>query len=169
MPELKDRNQRTPSFLASLVSIIILTLLFATAIPLDVPSSMAASNESAIRIALDAKGKLAHANIPEGVILPPGADAEKIFGGEHFPISIRLIVDGKVILEKTYKPSGLIGNGRIADIEFLPISSGKHQVEIMIMDDDQNFSTAFSGEVTFEKTQVVLFYYEESSNTFNIK
>jgi Fe-S-cluster-containing hydrogenase component 2 len=169
LPETKDRNHRIPSFLASLVSIALLTLLFATAIPFDVPSSMAAADESAIRIAIDAKGKLAKAEIPEGVVLPPGADAEKIFGGEHFPISIRLIVDSEILLEKTYKPSGLSGNGRIADIEFLPIPSGTHQIQIMIKDDDQGFRAAYSGEVTVGKTQVVLFYYDERLGVFDVK
>ena len=130
---------------------------------------MVASDKSAIRIAVDAKGKISHANIPEGVVLPPGADAEKIFGGEHFPISIRLIVDGKILLEKTYKASGLSSNGRIAEIEFLPIPSGIHQIEIMIKDDDQDFRTAYSGEVMVEKTQVVLFYYDERLNTFEVR
>ena len=130
---------------------------------------MAASDESAIRIAIDAKGKLAKANIPEGVVLPPGADAEKIFGGEHFPISIRLIVDGEMLLEKTYEASGLSSNGRIADIEFLPIPSGTHQVEIMIKDDDHDFRAAYSGEVTVEKTQVVLFYYDERLGMFKAR
>ena len=37
LPEAKDRGRRIPSFLASLVSITLLTLLFATAIPLDIP------------------------------------------------------------------------------------------------------------------------------------
>ncbi|MBI3161190.1 MAG: cytochrome b N-terminal domain-containing protein [Chloroflexi bacterium] len=169
LPEAKDRGRRNPSFLGSLFSVTLLTLLFATAIPLDIPSSMADADESAIRIAVDAKGKLEEAEIPEGVVLPPGADAEKIFGGEHFPISIRLIVDGETLLEKTYEASGLSGNGRIAGMEFIPISSGTHQVEILVKDDDQDFRTAYSGEVTVEKAKVLLFYYNERLGVFEAR
>src|SRR3989304_2967001 len=130
---------------------------------------MQAANESGLRIALDAKGKITSANIPEGVILPEGADAEKIFGGEHFPISLRVIADGETILDETYKPSGISGNGRISALEFLEIESGTHHVEVWIKDVSDEYRSVFSGTVNFEQGQVLILAYDEQNDVFELR
>ena len=169
LPELKNRSRFTPPVLSSLFSVALLTLLFATAFPLDISSSMATAEQGAIRVAVDARGRMEHARVPEGVVLPPGADAEKIFGGEHYPISIKLIVDGETILDGTYQPSGLSSNGRISELEFLPVAVGTHQVDLLFKDDDKDFRVMFSGELTLEKSQVIVFYYNEKTDTFDVR
>ena len=169
LPETKDRGKKAPSFVSSLVSVILLTLLFATALPLDIPAGMSTAQESALRIAIDMKGKISAPRIPEGVVLPEGADAAKIFGGERFPVSVRVTADGKTIFEETYTPSGLSGEGRISNLEYLPIDSGSHQIEILLKDDQREFRTVYSGQVTIEKAHVLLFTYDERSDTFSIR
>jgi len=169
LPEIKNRSLASPSFAASLVSVLVLTLLFATALPLDIPAGMVEANKSALRIAIDMKGKISAPRIPEGVVLPKGADAAKIFGGERFPVSVRVTADGKTIFEETYTPSGLSGEGRISNLEFLPIDSGTHLIEILLKDDQNDFRTVYSGQVNIEKAQVLLFTYDERSDTFSVR
>jgi len=136
---------------------------------LDVKAGMSAAEYSALRIAVDAKGKVELAKIPEGVALPEGADPEKIFGGTHYPMSVRVIVDGTTILDETYKPSGISGNGRISALEFLKIEPGSHQVEIWIEDDSNEFRSAFSDEINFEKGRVLILAYDDKSDMFVLR
>jgi hypothetical protein len=143
--------------------------IFAIAIPLDIPAGMSTADGAAMRIALDLKGKISAAAIPPGVTLPEGTDAEKIFGGEHFPVLVRVTVDGKQVFEKTYQPSGVSGNGRISALEFLPLTAGSHQIEILLKDDGNDFRTVFSDEVVFDVSQVIVFHYSDKSNTIEIR
>ena len=169
LPAVKDRDKLFPSLVSGFFGTILLLGMFAIALPLDIPSSMSAADESALRIAIDTRGKIEVANIPEGVTLPEGADPVKIFGGVHFPISVRVIVDGKTILEDVYKPSGISGNGRISALEFLEIQSGTHQVEILIKDDSDEYRSVFSGEVNFEPDRVLILAYDEKTDTFVLR
>ncbi len=169
LPPVNNRQKLMPSIMSGLVGTVILLAIFALALPLDIPAGMQAANESTLRIALDAKGKITSANIPEGVILPEGADAEKIFGGEHFPISLRVIADGEMILDETYKPSGISGNGRISALEFLEIESGAHHVEVWIKDISDEYRSVFSGTVNFEQGRVLILAYDEQNDVFELR
>jgi hypothetical protein len=166
---LKERSKLMPSLISALVGTLILFSIFALALPLDIPSGMSAAQGSAIRVALDLKGKISAANIPEGMTLPEGADAEKIFGGTHYPVSIRLVVDGETVLEETYQPSGVSGNGRISALEFISIPSGSRQVEMLLKDDDKDFRTVYSDTLTLDVSQVVVFNYDNSSDTVIVR
>ena len=169
LPVLKERSKLMPSLVSALVGTIFLFAIFALALPLDVPTGMSAAQGSAIRVALDLKGKISAANIPEGMTLPEGADAEKIFGGTHYPVSIRLVVDGKTVLEETYQPSGVSGNGRISALEFVQIPAGSHQIEMLLKDDDKDFRTVYSDTLTLDVSQVVVFNYDNSSDTVIVR
>jgi hypothetical protein len=169
LPPVKDRNKLVPSLASALIGTALLFGLFSIALPLDVRSGMSAAEDSALRIALDAKGKVEVADIPEGVVLPEGADPAKIFGGEHFPMRVRVVIDGMEVLDKTYKPSGISGNGRIAGLEFLKVKPGVHRVEVFIKDDADEFRAAYSGDVTFEKGRVIVLAYDDRNDVFGLR
>lgn len=169
LPPVKERNKLIPSLVSGLFGTILLLGMFALALPLDIPAGMKSAEGSALRVAVDARGKISAANIPPGVTLPEGADAERIFGGTHFPISVRVFLNGEVILDETYQPSGLSRNGRISALEFLQIAPGAHQVEIFIKDDDGEFRLAYSGDVYFEKGRAVVLAYDESRDEFALR
>lgn len=169
LPEVKERSKLIPSLVSGLVGTVLLLGLFALALPLDIPAGMKAAEQSALRVALDAKGRIEVSNIPEGVILPEGADPVKIFGGTHFPISLRVIVDGRTILDDTYKPSGISGNGRISALEFLVIEPGTHQVEVWMKDDSGDYRLSYSGEVNFEKGRALILAYDEKLDAFVLR
>lgn len=169
LPPVKERSRLIPSLVSGLFGTILLLGMFALALPLDIPSSMQASEGSALRVAVDARGKISAANIPAGVTLPEGADAEKIFGGTHFPISVQVLLSGEIILDETYQPSGLSGNGRISALEFLEITPGTYQVEVLIKDDDGDFRSAYAGNVNFEKGRTLILAYDENADVFVLR
>ncbi len=169
LPAVKGRNKLIPSLVSGLVGTVLLLGLFALALPLDISAGIKAAEQSALRVAIDAKGKVEAADIPEGVTLPEGADPVQIFGGAHFPISLRVVVDGETILDETYKPSGISGNGRISALEFLEIGSGAHQVEVWIKDDSNDYRLSYSGEVNFEKGRALILAYDEKLDAFVLR
>jgi len=169
LPPVKERSRMMPSLVSGLIGTVLLLGMFALALPLDVATGMSAADESALRVALDAKGRIETANIPEGITLPEGADAEKIFGGTHFPISLKVTVDGEVALEKTYQPSGISGNGRISALEFLEIPTGSHMVEVWMKDTTDDFRLMYSGEVNFEKSKALILAYNEKNDVFVLR
>lgn len=164
LPPVKERNKLIPSIVSALIGTVLLFGIFAIAIPLDIPSGMASADGSAIRIALDLKGKISVAAIPEGMTLPEGADAEKIFGGEHYPVSVVVVMDGEMILEETYQPSGVGGNGRISALEFLSIPAGSHQIEMRLKDDENDYRVVYSDTLDLTVGQVVVFSYDDKSD-----
>lgn len=169
VPQVKDRNKMIPSLVGGIIGAILLLGIFALALPLDVNSSMKAASQSGLRIAVDAKGKIEAAAIPPGIVLPEGADPVKIFGGTHFPVSVRVVVDGETILEKTYKPSGISGNGRISALEFLEVAPGEHQVDVWMKDDADDFRLSYSGKVDFAQGGIQLISYEDKLGEFDLR
>ena len=161
---VKERNKLFPSIVSALIGTVLLFGVFALAIPLDIPAGMSAADGSAIRVALDLKGKISVAAAPEGMVLPEGADIEKIFGGEHYPVSIILVVDGETILDETYQPSGVGSNGRISALEFLPIPSGSHEIEMRLKDDENDYRVVYSDTLVLKESQVVVFYYDDKND-----
>lgn len=169
LPPVKGRSKLVPSLVSALVGTVLLLGLFALALPLDVKAGMSAAENSALRIAVDAKGKVELAKIPEGVTLPEGADAEKIFGGTHYPMSVRVVVDGATMLDETYKPSGISGNGRISALEFLEIEPGTRRVEVWVKDDSDEYRSVFSGKIVFEKGKALILAYDEARDVFVLR
>ncbi|MCQ3935992.1 MAG: hypothetical protein DPW18_02975 [Chloroflexi bacterium] len=169
LPPVKERNKFIPSLVSGAAGTLLLLGLFALALPLDISAGMRAAEQSALRVAVDAKGKVEAAAIPEGVTLPEGADPVQIFGGVHFPVSVRVVMDGETILNETYKPSGISGNGRISALEFLEIAPGVHQVEVWIKDDANDYRLSYSGEVNFEKGRALILAYDEKQDAFVLR
>jgi ferredoxin len=169
LPRVKERNRLVPSLVSGLLGTILLLGLFAIALPLDIPSGMSAAEGSALRIAVDAQGKVEVADIPEGVVLPEGADPAKIFGGEHFPMSIRVVIDGETVFEDVFEPTGVGGNGRINALEFLQVEAGARFVEVFIKDDSDEFRNVFSDEIEFEKGKVWVLAYDEKLDVFVLR
>jgi len=169
LPSVKGRNKFIPSVVSALIGTLIMFGISVLALPFDIPTGMSASDGSALRIAVDTKGKVEQPDIPEGVTLPEGADPAKIFGGEHYPMSVRVVVDGVEILNDTYQPSGVSGNGRIAALEFLEIESGSHQVEVMVKDDSSDYRTLYADKIDFEKGKVRILEYDEKADVFVLR
>jgi len=166
LPVTKNRVLLKPPFKAALLGTVLLTLLMALALIVDVPIGRRHAGMAGMRLALDARGKLEQADIPKNVDLPPGADPQEIFGGSHYPISLRLLLDGEVLLEETYQPAGVSRNGRISGVEYIDISPGIHHVQLYIQDDDQNFRLLFDRSLEFLTNQVFLLEYNEGRDSF---
>jgi len=169
LPQTTERARLKPSLKAALLGGVLLTLLFALSLIVDIPAGKQTANKAGVRLALDAKGVIAQANIPDNVDLPPGADPQEIFGGSHYPVTLRLFVDGDVFLDEIYQPAGISHDGRISAGEYLTLPPGEHLVEIYFRDDDGDFRLLYDNVVEFPLGRVLLFEYNEDSDIFTLR
>ncbi len=98
--------------------------------------------------------------------LPPGLTEAQVLGGERYPVQLRVEIDGQVIWEGTYAPSGLRREGLAYALENLPVTPGNHRVRIQMMDDGETWRTVFNGEVTIAAGRVVTLLYDEEQEAF---
>lgn len=169
LPQTRNRAWLKPPLKIAVFGGFILTLLFALSLVVDIPAGKRAANMAGVRLALDAKGVISQANVPRNIELPAGADPQMIFGGSHYPVSLRLFIDDQVILDETYQPAGISNDGRISAGEYITLSPGEHQVQIYFQDDDQDFRLLFDGAVEFPIGRVLLFEYNEDSDIFMLR
>lgn len=77
------------------------------------------------------------------------------------PVRMRLFVDGKKVLEKSYAPHGLFQDSASVAIEHLSLKPGKHQIRIQIGDSEKESRWNYTGEKVMEfkrlERRVVLF------------
>lgn len=169
LPQTQKRARLRPPLKAALLGGLMLTLLFALTLLVDIPAGKRSVNMAAVRLALDARGVISQANIPENVELPEGADLQEIFGGRHYPISLRVFLDDQVLLDETYQPAGISRDGRISAGEYLTLPPGEHQVQIYFRDDNQDFRLLFDSVVEFPMGRVLLFEYNEGRDVFTLR
>lgn len=53
---------------------------------------------------------------------------------ERSKVRLRLVMDGKTVLEKRYKPKGFFNDGTSSAVEYLPVEPGTHTVEVYLGD-----------------------------------
>ncbi|MCP4284686.1 MAG: hydrogenase iron-sulfur subunit, partial [Gammaproteobacteria bacterium] len=164
----KARLQAKPRALAAGLGLLLLTLLFALAVPLELPGGTLAAENSQLRITLEHGGVMISTVDASKYTLPEGVSAAEIMGGERHPVQLRLEIDGALALEKTYEPAGLRREGDIVELEVLPLSPGVHQITIQIKDDDGEWREVFTGEIEAPVAEVVDLAYDEEADTFEL-
>ncbi len=169
LPATKNRTTLWPTFKSAAFSFGFVVLLFASTLFVDFPVGQKRAALSGIRLAIDARGKIESVDIPANFTLPEGADPAEIFGGSHYPLSIRIEVEGEIYLDETYQPAGISRNGRISGVEYIEIEPGNYQVQINLRDDDQNYRQIFSDQVEFLPGQIILFEYLEESDSLILR
>jgi quinol-cytochrome oxidoreductase complex cytochrome b subunit/Fe-S-cluster-containing hydrogenase component 2 len=94
------------------------------------------------------KNKLAHMRTPVHM------------GRERNPVKVRIVLDGKIVLEKSYEPRGLFNDGNSIALERFPLASGQHLVEVFLSDsavEDWKFHEKQSFEVQAGKIKALGF------------
>lgn len=150
---------------------LVLLVLFALALPATIHAGYRTAAEAGIRLEVDAKGKISKdtAITAPGVQLPPGVDPEKIFGGRHFPMHLRLVVDGNLLEEHTIEPAGLRKDGRLNWQGLFFLSPGEHRIEILINNDGTDFRQAFGETLSLEQGKVLLLSFDEGTERFGMR
>ena len=148
----------------------VMMVLVGSSVFVEQPAAGVSVNSGLVRVVLAHPGKV---KAVQGALseemaaqLPPGVSPEQILGGERYPVLLRVVVDGEVILEREYRPRGLRREGITYAVESLPLSTGDHTVQIFIMDDGETWRLGFEGVLNIEDERVVTLVYDEGSARF---
>lgn len=98
--------------------------------------------------------------------LPPGVDPGQVLGGERYPVALRVELDGQVVWEEVYPPSGLRREGLSYAFEELPLSPGPQQIRIWMQDDGQTWWVVFEGRVDIAPGQVITLVFDDETLQF---
>ena len=90
--------------------------------------------------------------------LPPHLRAEQDCPRERSPVRVRVQLDGSLLYEDTFAPSGLRRDGAASGYYRLPIPAGEHHLKVQVNDDVRvdGFNHIGERSITLAPGQVVL-------------
>ena len=125
---------------------------------------------SSLRVLMAHTGQLkaVEGQLPEAMQtkLPPGVTASQVLGGERYPVRLRLEVDGQVVLERVYEPSGLRREGLAYAFENLALKPGVHQIRLSLMDDGRTWRVVFNDQVEVSPGSVLTLVFNDEQGRF---
>jgi hypothetical protein len=155
---------------ALIPALVLLTVLFGIAIAANRPATAGAAQGGQLRLALSHQGQLmaSSANLPPEVAtrLPAGMDPAMVLGGERFPVSLRVSVDGEAVIDRTYRAGGLRREGSISVLEALRLAPGRHDVQVNLMDDGATWRTVFNETLEIIPGETRVLIYNAERNAF---
>lgn len=165
LPEVKNREKIWPPLPAALLILIILTLF---ALPFDLFSGRQIAGQGDVRIVIEHHGVVKSGQDNEGLKLPEDAsvDSAQILGGERYPVQINISVDGRLVLDEIYTPTGLRKEGVISGYDELALPSGEHVLEVMLKDDGGEWRSLFKDTLNIQPTAVYTLVYDRSKDVF---
>lgn len=98
--------------------------------------------------------------------IPANVDPVSILGGERFPVQVRLMVDGTVVVERSFRPRGLRKEGASAGLITWWIAPGLYSVQIQLMDDGAEWRSVYQTEAEILAGSSYLLYYDEVQDRF---
>lgn len=153
-----------------LVSLATLAVILVAAMVANRPATVALPQQGQLRIAINHHGQLLarSRDLPAEVVarLPAGVDPAAVLGGERFPVHLQLLVDGRPVLERSYRPGGLRREGSIFGLESWWLAPGAYRVEIRVMDDGAHWRTVFDDRVEIGLGEAAVLVYDPSGDAF---
>lgn len=88
---------------------------------------------------------------------------------ERHPIRLRIVVDGRLLLDKTYQPVGIRKDGASFIYEKFTLPSGKHSIEITMKDSKDSPPYLLKSTVEFPPERVLLVRFDPKLNRLVIE
>jgi len=87
------------------------------------------------------------------------------------PLRVELAIDGNVMLDKFYQPTGLARDGTASVYESIPLSAGEHQVSIKLRDSrrEEGFDHQKKARLTLEPRQLLVIDFREELGGFSFQ
>ena len=156
-----------PGFVILLVVFFLSTLIYR---PFETSTI---ADEAKIRLVINHSGQLVNtaANLSADVLdkLPDNVDPSQVLGGERFPVQIRLVVDGEIVLETVYEAGGLRNEGSVYAIETWDTVPGEHDIEVWLNDNEAEWWIAFDGVVDVPSGGVTGLFFNRIEQMFEVQ
>ncbi len=88
---------------------------------------------------------------------------------ERYPVELRLMVDGKVLLDKVYPPVGLRKDGASFIYERFLLESGIHEIEITMKDGKDSPPYVLKKKVEFPAKKILLVRFDDKKDSLVIE
>ena len=152
------------------MGLIVLLVVFMFSVLVTQRATAVLPEQGQIRLVINHGGRLIAAsdNLPPEIRdrLPENVDPAMVLGGERFPVRLRLAVDGELVVERVYEPTGLRGEGAIYGLESWWTSPGVHEVQIWLMDDGLEWRLVFDGQVDVPPGRVRTLLFDQGVGRF---
>ncbi len=76
---------------------------------------------------------------------------------ERLPLHVEVIMDGNILLSKSYNPTGLSKDGSASVYESIPVKPGQHQIVAKLRDSNRQDGFDFESNVSFSLNPKELF------------
>lgn len=169
-PKFNLRKKRFPKFSITGLVVLMLTFVFALALPAEFSTGSLLADQGQLRVVVEHSGKVNNYLDNSSVVLPEGAsvEASQILGGERFPVKIKMEVNHNPAIEAVYEPRGLRNEGEINGVGTFDLSPGDYFVAIWIMDDDTEWRVLYSDTLQIKETQIYTFIYDQQNDIFKL-
>jgi hypothetical protein len=132
------------------------------------PMQLLAADQGLLRLSFMHPGKpLAECRqrSPEELAkMPPQMRSATECPRERSPVEVRVIVDGRVVVDEAFAPGGLSRDGPSAAYRRLPLPAGEHRLQVRVSDDARRRQQAVERDerISIAPGQVVLIDYNDS-------
>ncbi|NOX36365.1 MAG: hydrogenase iron-sulfur subunit [Calditrichaeota bacterium] len=134
---IPQRSPRSRFYRWTVAAVLVLGLSLATVVPSDAWYPTVVPEHPEVVVSFKHPGQLVEQSAAtqksNDELLPHMRGAASI-QRVRVPVRMRIFVDGKEVLNKSYRPGGLFNDGTSLAIEKLPIPEGRHRVRIEIGD-----------------------------------
>ncbi len=126
------------------------------------PYRQLGDDEALLRLSLlhpgKPKGECRQRSVEELAKMPPQMRTPLDCPRERSPVTVRVELDGKAVIDESFAPAGLNRDGASAGYRRLPIPSGRHTVRARLNDDIRNtdFPYERTAELDVRPGQIVL-------------
>ena len=90
---------------------------------------------------------------------------------QRVALHLELIMDGEVVLEKSYQPTGLASDGAVSVYESIPVPAGEHEFSISLRDSkrESGFDFSKTRSLNLKPRQLLVIDFREELDGFIFK
>lgn len=90
---------------------------------------------------------------------------------ERVPVYVEVIMDGNILLSKSYNPTGLAKDGAVSVYESIPVKTGQHQIIAKLRDSnrEEGFDYESGISVVLDPRQLFVIDFHKELDGFNFQ
>ena len=103
--------------------------------------------------------------------LPPNMRTPTVCPRQRSPLDVELIIDGKLLLQKSFQPGGLSGDWGVDIYQEFKVPTGQHYLEVRLKDSVRikDFNYMFTQDVELKSAQLLVIDFRPDEGGFILK
>lgn len=164
----RPKGRRLPKWFAPVVGVVVLAAVILAPSTAIRTTEKGYSADGGLRVGFVHGGEFLPVDIETdiGGEFSDSVSPEQLLGAERHPVGLRVRVDGELVLEGEYPPTGLRNEGKSSAVELLWVGSGEHDVEIEMIDDGETWQIVFDSAVGIAAESFSTILWDEDAERF---